>query len=69
MYNIDNLDRGRDDRKRQRVVRVPELSSELVNFRTFLSFQPDKISEEVAEKEYEIYKQQWEEKANRAFFV
>lgn len=64
-------DRGgnKDNRKRQKVVRVPELSSELVSFRAFLTYQPDKIPKDVAEKEYEAYKTQWEEKANKAFFI
>lgn len=30
--------------------------------------QPEKISREIAEKEYENYKAQWEEKNNQAFF-
>lgn len=50
-------------------MRVPELSSELVSFRAFLTYQPDKIPKDVAEKEYEAYKTQWEEKANKAFFI
>lgn len=54
--------------RRQKVVRVPEFSEELVSFRAFLATQPDKISREIVEKEYEAYKQQWEEKNNQAFF-
>lgn len=66
-----NADRGggREGRRRQKVVRVPELSSELMSFGAFYSFQPEKVSKDVAEREYDAYKAQWEERANKAFFI
>ena len=68
MYADSYADRSKGSSRRQKVVRVPEFTEELVSFRAFLTNQPDKISREIAEKEYDSYKAQWEEKNNQAFF-
>ena len=68
--NVENnliLDRHKGSSRKQRIIKVPELSGELVSFQTFMSKQQDKVSVEKARHEYEIYKKAWAEKYNETF--
>ena len=70
MYNFtSNSDKHKSNSRRQRIIKIPELSGELVSFSTFMSKQDEKISIEKVKHEYEAYKRQWEDKYNEAFLM
>ena len=64
-----SIDKHKSNSRRQRIIKVPELSGELVSFSTFMSKQDEKISIEKVKHEYEIYKRDWEDKYNEAFLM